>query len=194
MQLTIKHQESYSRMELLLRSFFGFLYIAIPHGFVLLFVGIWSNILTFISWWVILFTGKYPKSFFEFQVGLYKWSTRLQARLMNLTDGYPAFGINVKDENTDFVMPCPENLSRGILLLKSFFGIFYCALPHIFVLFFRQLWTGILQFLAWWVVLFTGKYPTSWHSFAVGTIRWNMRLNLYLSFMTDTYPPFSGRE
>lgn len=194
MQLTIKHQESYSRVELLLRSFLGFFYIAIPHGFVLLFVGIWSNILTFISWWVILFTGKYPKSFFEFQVGLYKWNTRLQASLMNLTDGYPAFGINVKDENTDFVMPCPENLSRGILLLKSFFGIFYCALPHIFVLFFRQLWTGILQFLAWWVVLFTGKYPTSWHSFAVGTIRWNMRLNLYLSFMTDTYPPFSGRE
>ncbi|MFC2155921.1 hypothetical protein ACFLRB_05480 [Acidobacteriota bacterium] len=62
MKLTIKHQESYSRGELLLRTFFGWIYIVIPHDFALWLVGIWAGILSFLAWWVILFTGKYPQS------------------------------------------------------------------------------------------------------------------------------------
>lgn len=194
MKLSIKHQETYSRGDLLLRSFFGFIYIAIPHYFLLGFVGIWGSILQFISWWAILFTGRYPQSFFEFQVGLNKWSLRVQARIMNLSDGYPAFGIKGTDEFTNFEMPYPESLSRGTLLLKTFFGIFYCILPHGFCLMFRMIATQFLCFLAWWAVLFTGKYPASWHAFNVGTIRWSTRLNLYMGLMTDEYPRFSGKE
>ncbi|MBI2967033.1 MAG: DUF4389 domain-containing protein [Bacteroidetes bacterium] len=194
MQLSIKHQESYSRGELLLRSFFGIFYIVIPHYFVLAFVGIWSSILTFIAWWSILFTGRYPQSFFEYQVGVQRWGFRVSAALYNLADGYPAFGVKTKSENVIFEMPYPEKLGRGMLLVKTFFGGIYCAIPHVFVWYFRFLGTMILGFLAWWVILFTGKYPASWHKFNVGTIRWMARVNLYLSFMTDDYPPFSGRE
>jgi len=50
------------------------------------------------------------------------------------------------------------------------------------------------MFLAWWVVLFTGKYPENWHAFIVGTMRWSMRVTLYMANMTDEYPPFSGKE
>ena len=194
MKLVIKHQDNYSRGELLLRSFFGWIYITLPHYFLLAFVGIWSSILTFISFWAILFTGRYPQSFYEFQVGVYRWSLRISARLYNLTDGYPAFGINGTDEYTEFELPYPENLGRGTQLLKVFFGAFYVILPHGFMLLFRGIATFVLMFLAWWVVLFTGEYPKSWHSFNVGTIRWSMRVNLYMSFMTDEYPPFSGKE
>lgn len=194
MKLSIKHQESYSRGDLLLRSFFGFIYIIIPHYFLLFFVGIWGSILQFISWWAILFTGRYPQSFFEYQVGLQKWSLRLQARLMNLTDGYPAFGINGTDDLTSFEMPYPEKLSRGTLLLKSFFGAIYCIFPHAFCLLFRGIASQFLGFLAWWAVLFTGKYPATWHAFNTGTIRWGARVNLYMGFMTDEYPRFSGQE
>lgn len=194
MKLTIKHQETYSRGDLLLRTFFGFIYIGIPHYFLLLFVGIWGSILQFISWWSILFTGRYPQSFFEFQVGLQRWSLRLQARIMNLSDGYPAFGIKGTDELTSFEMPYPESLSRGTLLLKTFFGIFYCILPHAFCLIFRNIASQFLAFLAWWVVLFTGKYPATWHAFNVGTIRWSARVGLYMGYMTDEYPRFSGKE
>lgn len=194
MELTIKRQESYSRGELLLRTLFGGIYIILPHYFLLIFVSIWSSILTFIAFWAILFTGRYPQSFYEFQVGLQRWSLRLTARVYNLSDGYPAFGVKGTDEFTTFEMPYPESLSRGTLLLKAFFGGIYCALPHIFVWYFRFLWTLILMFLAWWAVLFTGNYPQSWHEFNVGTIRWITRVNLYLSFMTDDYPPFSGKE
>lgn len=192
MTFTIKHSERLSRGELLLRSFFGFLYIGIPHMFCLFFMGLWGAILGFISWWMILFTGRYPQSFFEFQVGLIRWQTRLNARLFNLADGYPAFGTEATDDATEVVIPYPERLSRGTLLLKSFFGIFYVILPHGFVLFFLTIGVYIALFIGWWVILFTGRLPQSIHDFITGYLRWNLRVNLYYpNFMTDTYPPFS---
>ena len=68
MKLNVKYQESYSRGELILRSILGLFYIMLPHMFVLIFVQIWASIVTFIAWWTILFTGRYPESFFEFMV------------------------------------------------------------------------------------------------------------------------------
>lgn len=194
MELSIRHQESYSRGELLLRTFFGWIYIFIPHLFLLFFISIWSSILTFISWWAILFTGKYPQSFFNFQVKTLRWSLRVSASFQNLVDGYPPFGLNSEWDKVSLDIPYPESLSRGVLLLKTFLGAIYCGIPHGFVLTFRSIWGAILMFLAWWAVLFTGKYPKSWHDFNVGTIRWNYRFSLYLFyFMSDEYPPFSGK-
>ncbi len=194
MKLSITHQERYSRGELLLRSFFGWLYIALPHVFVLMFVALWAAILQFVAFWVILFTGRYPQSMFEFQLGLMKWSVRLTARLYNVSDGYPAFGIKGTDDLTNIEVPYPEKVSRGLTLLRLFFGIFYVYLPHYFILYFRAVFVGILQFLAWWVVLFTAEYPKNWHEWVVGQVRWQMRVRLYMMFMTDTYPPFTGDE
>jgi len=194
MKLFIKHQETYSRGELLLRTFFGWLYILIPHAFLLMFVGLWTMVLQFVAFWVILFTGRYPESMFEFQVGYLKWNLRLLARLYNISDGYPAFGIESTDEYTDMEVPYPEKVSRGLTLLRLLFGLFFVALPHGFILMFRAWFVGILVFLAWWIVLFTGKYPEFIFDWVVGQIRWEMRVNLYLQFMTDTYPPFTGDE
>src|ERR1700679_2492188 len=91
MKLSITHQDSYSRGQLLLRTFFGFIYITLPHIFFLMIFEIWSAILTFVSFWVILFTGRYPESFFEYQVKMTRWNIRLNARRYNLSDGYPDF-------------------------------------------------------------------------------------------------------
>lgn len=193
MRFEIKYQESYSRGELLLRSFLGFFYIMIPHAFLLAFIGIWGAILGLISFWVILFTGKYPQSFFEFQVSLIRWQMRVTARYYNLSDGYPAFGLDVQDEYTNFELEYPETISRGITLLRTFFGVFYVIIPHGFILIFRSFATAILSILAFWVVLFTGNYPKSWHEFNVGTLRWSTRVNLYMGNMCDVYPPFSGK-
>ncbi len=194
MKLNVPYQESFSRGLLLLRSFFGIFYIFIPHFFLLFFVALWSAILGFISWWIILFTGRYPQSFFEFQVGFIRWSLRLSATQYNLTDKYPAFGTSVTEDALEFEVDYPEQLSRGLLLVRTFFGWLYVLIPHGFILLFRSIWGLILTFLAWWVVLFTGSYPRSWHEFNVGTLRWNTRVNLYISNMTDEYPPFSSRE
>ncbi|MBN2572011.1 MAG: DUF4389 domain-containing protein [Ignavibacteriales bacterium] len=194
MTFNIQHQEKYSRGELLLRTFFGWLYIGIPHGFLLGFVGIWSAILTFIAFWSILFTGRYPQSFYEFQVKYLRWYTRVYATMMNFIDGYPAFGTSVpNDEKVQVEIQYPEKLGRGLVLLKIFFGWLYCAFPHVIIWYFRMLASFFLMFIAWWIVLFTGNYPANSHKFNVGTMRWMFRVYLYLYLMTDEYPPFSGK-
>jgi hypothetical protein len=193
MKLTITHREKYSRIELLLRTFFGWLYMAIPHGFLLLFLGIWSGILTFVAFWVVLITGKYPAGMFSYQVEYSRWGLRLGARLINLADGYPAFGLSAQDELIEFEIPLPEKQSRLLLLLRLFFGGLYVGIPHGFLLFFRTIATSVVIFIAWWIVLFTGRYPASLHEYVIGLLRWTTRVKIYMIFLTDDYPPFNGK-
>ena len=193
MNLNIVRQERYARSELLLRTFFGVFYIVIPHAFLLLFLSLWSNILSFIAFWVILFTGKYPLKMFDYQAQLMRWQLRLYARLLNLSDGYPTFGLRAQDNYTTLVIDYPERISRKLTIMRLLFGTIYVVLPHFFILFFRTLWGAILSFLAFWVVLFTAEYPAHWHAFLVENIRWEYRVKLYLTNMTDEYPPFSGK-
>lgn len=194
MEFTVARQEFYSRGELLLRTIFGLFYITIPHVFLLFFVSIWSAILGFIAFWVVLFTGKYPQSMFEFQVKVMRWGQRLAATMHNLVDGYPAFGLEGTSDKVRFEVEYPEQLSRGLVLVRLFFGIFYVLIPHYFCIYFRLIASGLLAFLSWWVVLFTGTYPVGWHEFNVGTLRWMARVQLYMKLCTDRYPSFSGKE
>ncbi len=194
MKLIIEHQEGYSRGELLLRTFLGAFYIVLPHALVLLFVSFWDAVLTFVKFWVVLFTGKIPQNIFDFQLGLINWGARLNASITNLVDGYPQFGIKARADNARVEFENPESVNRGLVIVRALFGPFYVLIPHAFVLFFRQIWGGILSALAWWVVLFTGKYPVSWHTFMVGTMRWSLRVNLYMGYYTDEYPSFSAAE
>ena len=189
----ILHQEKYSRGELLLRSFFGQLYIGIPHFFLIFFISIAAAFLGFIAWWAVLFTAQYPRSFFDFQVNLLRWSTRVQARLLHLSDGYPPFGMNATDDHIVLHVAYPESLSRGLVLLRLFFQFIYVLIPHGFCLFFRAIGMLFVIFIAWWAVLFTGEYPKGMHAYVGGTLRWSMRVGNYLSLLTDKYPPFSGK-
>jgi hypothetical protein len=191
MQFDITHQEEYSRGELLLRSFFGWIYMLIPHIFLLWIFSIALAFLTFFAWWVILFTGETPEWYYNMSVKVNRWSLRLNARLMNLSDGYPAFGLDGTDDKTTFDVE-RVHIGRGNLLIRSFFG-WILIIPHIFILYFRYIGTLILVFLAWWVVLFTGKYPANWHSFNVGTMRWATRIGLWYSWLIMDYPPFNGQ-
>jgi hypothetical protein len=194
MKLTITHQDKYSRGQLILRTLFGWLYIGIPHFFLYFFVAIWSAIIAFLTFWVVLFTGRFPEGFFNFQIGFNNWGQRLNATFYNLVDGYPAFFPKGKSDKVSLEVPRPEKVSRGLVLLRLIFGAFYVSIPHGFCLFFRLIATEFLAFLAWWAVLFAGRYPARWHAFNVGTLRWITRVGLYLGYFTDQYPPFSGKE
>jgi len=189
----IVHQERYSRGELLLRSFFGFLYIGIPHLFLLLFMNIAAAVLSLVAWFAILFTGQYPRSFFEFRLGVLRWQTRVYARLFNLSDDYPAFGSKGSDDKTRVDIVYPQSQSRILLLVRLIFGFIYILIPHGFCLFFRAIATYFVVFIAWWAVLITGTYPKGMHDFVTGTFRWGLRVGNYYSYMTDKYPPFSGK-
>lgn len=189
----VVHQDNYSRGELLLRTLFGQIYILIPHGFLLFFMGIGSFVLSVISWWAVLFTGQYPRAFFDYQVNLLRWRMRVSARLLNLADGYPPFGMDASDPKLALHIVYPAKLDQGLLLLRLFFQAIYVYIPHGFCLFFRAIAMVFVAFLAWWAVLFTGKYPKGMHDFVVGTLRWGIRVNMYVAFLTDKYPPFSGK-
>ena len=131
---------------------------------------------------------------FEYQEKHLRWRLRVNARILNLCDGYPKFGLTAAEEDTNLEILYPETLSRGLLLLRLFFGIFYVVIPHLFLLIFRILWGLILSFLAFWAVLFYGTYPKNWYQFWEQTLRWEYRVHIYMRFMTDIYPPFHARE
>jgi hypothetical protein len=187
----IKHQQEYSRGELLLRTFFGLLYIFIPHFLMIFLLAIVLMFMTFASFFIILFTGVTPKWYYEWVIKLQRWGLRVGARLSNLCDGYPAFGMDGQDDKTVLDLPFWQ-ISRGQLLLRAFLGCLL-IIPHAFVLYFRFIGTCVLMFLAFFAVLFTGKYPENWHRFNVGTMRWSMRVNLYMAWLYRDYPPFAGK-
>ncbi|GEM_PF-185461 len=192
MILEFKYQERYSRGELLLRTILGFFYLILPHALLLGIFGIAAAVLQFLAFWVILFTGRYPESWFEFQVKYMRWNLRLTARIFNLADGYPAFGLNATDDNVTFEVPYPEKISRGLTLVRGLFGFIYVMIPHGIILSLLNVAVSLLSFIAFFAILFTGKHPKGMFDFVVYFLRWNQRVSLYLGHMTDTYPPFSG--
>lgn len=191
MKYGVRHQESYSRGELLLRTLFGGFYIALPHAFLLIFLMLWSSILNMITFWAILITGKFPESMFNYQLNLQRWALRVNARISNLSDGYPAFGLQNEDTNIMIEIERPENSNRGTVLLRAIFGGLYVILPHFLCLIFLSLGAMFVRLIAFWAVLITGKYPKGMHDYMVGVMRWQYRVGAYMGYLTDVYPPFS---
>ncbi|MDC7124079.1 MAG: DUF4389 domain-containing protein [Spirochaetales bacterium] len=194
MKLSINYQESNSRGELLLRSFLGWLYIVIPHTFLMCFACIWLAILNFIKFWIVIFTGHIPDSTYEFQKKMMHWQLRLNSSIFNLRDGYPAIGPGGSNSDITLEFENPEKVNRGLVIVRLLFGPIYILIPHGFCLSFVGIAASFVLFIAWWAILFTGKYPEKMFNFIVKYLRWNMRVILYMEYYTDEYPPFNGRE
>ncbi len=192
----IHYPENLSRGQLLLKTFFGFLYVGIPHGICLFFLGIVASVFAFIAFWAILFTGTYPRGMFDFIVGVQRWSYRVSAYLGLMTDVYPPFTMQVTDSDAVvFDVQYPESLGRGKVLLKLFFGFFYVIIPHGFCLAFIGIGASFCIFIAFWAILFTGRFPEGMFRFIEGYYRWGARMSAYIGYlMTDVYPPFTGQE
>jgi hypothetical protein len=88
------YPETSSRGILLLRTFLGYIYVLIPHGFCMAFLGIAMAFVLFIAWWAILFTGQFPRGMFDFVVGVTRWNARVTAYMTMLTDEYPPFSLD----------------------------------------------------------------------------------------------------
>jgi len=194
MKLVINRQEHNSRGQLLLRAFFGWIYILIPHVFLMVFVSLWYSILEFVKFWVVLFTGRIPESIYEFQKKFWQWDVRLMATLFNMRDGYPAIGPGGSNEDATIEFENPEKVDRGLVLVRALFGSVYVGIPHGFLLSFVGIAAAIVEFIAWWAILFTGRFPEKMFDFIVRYFRWYARVYLYLSYYSDDYPPFNGAE
>jgi hypothetical protein len=88
----------------------------------------------------------------------------------------------------------PESLSRGTLILKTLFGIFYVGIPHGIILGLYGAAVGIVHFIVFWAILFTGKFPKGMFDFIIPYLRWWLRVKSYMIMFNDKYPPFNGDE
>lgn len=103
----------------------------------------------------------------------------------------PAIAVTHSHVTLDIAYP--DRLSRGKALLKLLLGWLYVGLPHGILLFLFGIATGVVTFIAFWIVLFTGRYPRGLFNFVVEEMRWTIRVTAYMSFLRDEYPPFNGK-
>lgn len=170
--------------------------LALPHYIILSFLWIAFVVVTVIAFFAILFTGKYPRGLFDFNVGVLRWTWRVGFYSYQAlgTDEYPPFTLKSVDYPADLDVRYPEKLSPGLALVKWW----VLAIPHYIVISFLQGGWGyssgglvlILAIFGAIALLFTGKYPEDIFKLVVGMNRWSYRVAAYVALMTDKYPPF----
>ncbi|MDQ0096067.1 DUF4389 domain-containing protein [Paeniglutamicibacter psychrophenolicus] len=179
-------------------------FLAIPHLVVLALLWVAFPVVTLAAGLVILFTGKYPASWFQFSVGVLRWNWRVSFYAYGVlgTDAYPPFTLARGNYPAAFDVAYPERLSHWQVLVKSWLF----ALPHLLVVaamtggaWSNDSWsdeargislTGALVLIAALVLLFTGVYRQGLFNLLVGLNRWALRTAAYTALMTDAYPPF----
>ncbi|MEO5833373.1 MAG: DUF4389 domain-containing protein [Nakamurella sp.] len=187
-------------------------FLAIPHYLIL--VCLWPAfvVVTIVAGFAILFTGAYPRTLFDFNAGVLRWSWRVSFYAFNGgvgTDRYPPFTLGVAaDYPATLDIAYPANLSRGLVLVKWWL----LAIPHYLIVglmvgnWFG--WSalggdrfalgpiggagvlGLLVVIAGVVLLVSGRYPRPLFDLIVGMNRWIYRVIAYAALMTDQYPPF----
>ena len=184
--------------------------LAIPHYIVLAFLWLTLLVLTIVAFFAILFTGRYPRGIFDFNVGVLRWTWRVAFYSYGAlgTDRYPPFTLDdVPDYPARLEVAYPERLSRGLVLVKWWL----LAIPHYLVtgiflgggsyaaarvddwfwgIGFETGLIGVLVLFAGVALLFTTRYPGGLFDFVVGLDRWVARVAAYVLLMRDEYPPF----
>ncbi|MGY2744709.1 DUF4389 domain-containing protein [Arthrobacter sp. UYCu723] len=183
-------------------------FLAIPHFILLFFLWFAFIVVTIAAWFAILFTGRYPRSLFNFSVGVIRWNWRVSYYAYGAlgTDRYPPFTLARTDYPADFDVDYPEGLSRGLVLVKSWL----LAIPHLLIIGVltgtARTWVvrdgdsvqqgvgisllGLLVFIAGVILLFTGQYSRGLFDLLLGLNRWIYRVVTYAALMRDEYPPF----
>ena len=137
---------------------------------------------------MILFRQRYPRWWFDFARELSRFSARVTAYFALLTDEYPS---TVEEQRVHLEFDYPDDverdLNRWLPLVKWFL-----AIPHFIILFFLWIGAFFVVIVAWFAIVFTGRYPRGLFDFVVGVGRWSLRVYAYAFLLiTDRYPPFA---
>ena len=142
-------------------------------------------VMAVIIWFVIVFGGQPPKGLRDFIVYYLNWRSKAIAYIALLRDEYPPFGEG--DYPVSFSLgEEPATRDRLSVALRLIYVI-----PHAIVLFFLGIAWFVTAVIAWFAIVFNGAYPEGLYRFAVGYLRWSLRVEAYLLLMQDQYPPFS---
>ena len=138
---------------------------------------------------MILFRRRYPRWWFDFARELTRFGTRIGAYFALLTDDYPS---TVDEQKVHLEIDYPDaerDLNRWLPLVK-----WLLAIPHFVVLFFLSIGAVFAVIIAWFAIVFTGRYPRGLFDYVVGVGRWWLRVEAYAFLLvTDRYPPFALR-
>ena len=162
------------------------LILAIPHFIIIYLLNIPLFILTFLAWFGILFTGRYPKAFFDFNSGILRWQANLVAYVGLLRDEYPPFSWEPGEYPLALEIPLAERQSRFRLFIRVF-----AIIPNYIAFYFVQIAWFFTTFISWFAILITGRYPRGLFKFSAGVIRWYERMAAYLYLLRDEYPPYN---
>jgi hypothetical protein len=135
---------------------------------------------------MILFRQKYPRWWFDWNLELQRFATRVSVYLALMDDRYPSTDDH-QTVHLDYIYPdAAHDLNRWLPLVK-----WLLAIPHYIVLFFLEIAAVVMVIVAWFIILFTGRYPRGAFDFVEGVFRWHIRVIAYaLTLVTDRYPPF----
>jgi hypothetical protein len=146
-----------------------------------------GGVLFFPTLLMIVFRQKYPRWWFNWNLEIMRFGNRVGAYLLLLRDEYPSTD---EEQAVHLELPYPNaqtEISRWLPLVKWFL-----AIPHYIVLFFLSIAVFFVTIVAWFAILFTGRYPRGLFDFVVGVARWENRVVAYaFTLVTDEYPPFS---
>jgi hypothetical protein len=135
---------------------------------------------------MILFRQKYPRWWFDWNLQLLRFTNRVGVYLALMDDRYPSTD---EEQSVHLDFPYPDaqrDLNRWLPLVK-----WLLAIPHLIILFFLGIAALVVVIVAWFVILFTGRYPPGLFDFLVGVGRWAVRVTAYAFLLvTDEYPPF----
>jgi hypothetical protein len=173
--------EQHSRLT----TFFRYL-LAIPQFIVVAVYGFITFFAVVAAWFALLFTGRYPQGLYDFVAGFLRYATAVQGYLGLLTDRYPPFGPDTADYPVQLLLPAPKaEYSR----VKVLFRLILAIPPYIIAYAMSLVWE-VGAFLAWFVIVITGKLPKGLQDMITLGMSYQQRAYAYFFLLTEDWPPF----
>jgi hypothetical protein len=148
-------------------------------------LGAVAAVCAIIAWFAIVFTGRHPPGLWSLAAFYLRWRVRSAAYMALLRDEYPPFGDEPYPAALDVAQrDAPRNrvsVAFRIILV----------IPHLIAIALLGIAWGMTSVIAWFAILFTGRFPEGLYRFGVGVLQWNIRVEAYLLLLHDDYPPFS---